>query len=415
MLNNNCSILLVDDDADVLDAYAQLLEQAGYQVCTCENPFAAREMIPNDWPGIVLSDVCMPGCSGIELMTLFHQDDQQLPILLITGHGDVPMAVEAVKKGAWDFLQKPVDPGKLLSLVEDALRQRRSVIARRQYCQQKLHVELIGHSEWAVQYRQRLEQLAETDIAVWFYGEPGTGRMTGARYLHQLGLHAEGPLVYQELTGEKAVLLSEPIAQAQGGTLVLKHPEYLSGEQQRHLVYQQSLDPRPFRLIGIGDTSLVELAASGRIVAELYYCFAMTQIHCLPLSQRPDDIKPLFTHYLQKACQRLNQPTTEVDDKLLKKLLRRVWTNNIRELANAAELFAVGVMVPAEMVNPQMLTEEPAPLDRRVEQIERQIITEALNIHQGRINDVSEYLQIPRKKLYLRMKKYGLNKEQYKY
>lgn len=101
MLSNNCSILLIDDDADVLDAYTQLLEQAGYHVSACNNPFDAREQVPKDWPGIVLSDVCMPGCSGIDLMTVFHQDDDLLPILLITGHGDVPMAVEAVKKGAW--------------------------------------------------------------------------------------------------------------------------------------------------------------------------------------------------------------------------------------------------------------------------------------------------------------------------
>ena len=83
MLSNNCSILLIDDDADVLDAYTQLLEQAGYHVSACNNPFDAREQVPKDWPGIVLSDVCMPGCSGIDLMTLFHQDDDLLPILLI--------------------------------------------------------------------------------------------------------------------------------------------------------------------------------------------------------------------------------------------------------------------------------------------------------------------------------------------
>lgn len=103
MLSNECSILLIDDDADVLDAYTQLLEQAGYHVHACDNPFAAREWVQKDWPGIVLSDVCMPGCSGIDLMTLFHQDDEQLPIVLITGHGDVPMAVDAVKKGPGIF------------------------------------------------------------------------------------------------------------------------------------------------------------------------------------------------------------------------------------------------------------------------------------------------------------------------
>lgn len=213
---------------------------------------------------------------------------------------------------------------------------------------------------------------------------------------------------------DDAHTLNELIAQAQGGTLVLSHPEHLTHEQQHQLVQLQSHEKRPFRLIGIGSASLVELAASSQIVAELYYCFAMTQIGCQPLSKRPDDIEPLFHHYLQKTCQRLNHPVPEVDAGLLKGMMRRVWPNNVRELANAAELFAVGVLPLAETVNPLMHIGEPTPLDQRVEDVERQIITEALNIHQGRINEVAEYLLIPRKKLYLRMKKYGLNKEHYK-
>ncbi|EIQ74015.1 MULTISPECIES: two-component system response regulator PgtA [Citrobacter] len=415
MLSDEYSVLLIDDDTDVLDAYTLLLEQAGYRVCACNNPYDARNWLQADWPGIVLSDVCMPGCNGIELMALFHQDDNQLPILLITGHGDVPMAVDAVKKGAWDFLQKPVDPGKLLLLVAQALQQRKSVIARRYYCQQKLQVELVGYSDWINQYRQRLQQLAETDLAVWFYGEPGTGRMTGARYLHQLGRSAQGPFIRAELTAGNTAQLDELIAQAQGGTLVLSHIACLTREQQHKLVHLQSQERRPFRLIGVGTTSLVELAATNQIVAELYYCFAMTQIACQPLSMRPDDIEPLFRHYLQKACLRLNHPIPEVDGELLKGMRRRVWLSNVRELANAAELFAVGLLPLAETANPQLHMPEPTPLDRRVEEYERQIITEALNIHQGRINEVAEYLQIPRKKLYLRMRKYGLSKEHYKF
>ena len=179
-----------------------------------------------------------------------------------------------------------------------------------------MSVELIGRSQWLEQYRQRLQQLVETDIAVWFYGEPGTGRMTGARYLHQPGRNADGPFIYCDLTPANAHKLNEPIAQAQGGPLVLSHPEHLTHEQQHQLVQLQSLERRPFRLIGIGNASLVELAASSQIVAELYYCFAMTQIACLPLSKRPDDIEPLFHHYLQKTCQRLNHPVPEVDNHL---------------------------------------------------------------------------------------------------
>ncbi len=231
----------------MLDAYTQLLEQAGYHVSACNNPFDAREQVPKDWPGIVLSDVCMPGCSGIDLMTLFHQDDDLLPILFITGHGDVPMAVEAVKKGAWDFLQKPIDPGKLLTLVDAALRQRQSVIARRQYCQQKLQVELVwpqpmdefGIASAFSSWQKRI-------LRYGFYGEPGTGRMTGARYLHQLGRHAEGPFIACELTPANAHTLNELIAQAQGGTLVLSHPEHLTHEQQHQLVQLQSHEKRPF-------------------------------------------------------------------------------------------------------------------------------------------------------------------------
>ncbi|MDU5729974.1 MAG: sigma-54 dependent transcriptional regulator [Citrobacter freundii] len=371
MLSDEYSVLLIDDDADVLDAYTLLLEQEGYHVFACSNPFDARNWLQADWPGIVLSDVCMPGCNGIDLMTLFHQDDNQLPILLITG--------------------------------------------RRHYCQQKLQVELVGYSDWVNQYRQRLRQLAETDIAVWFYGEPGTGRMTGARYLHQLGRSAEGAFIRGELTPGNSEQLNDLIAQAQGGTLVLSHIECLTREQQHQLVHLQSQERRPFRLIGIGATSLVELAATNQIVAELYYCFAMTQIGCQPLSQRPDDIEPLFRHYLQKACLRLNHPVPEVDGELLKGMRRRVWLSNVRELANAAELFAVGLLPLAETANPQLHLPQPTPLDRRVDEYERQIITEALNIHQGRINEVAEYLQIPRKKLYLRMRKYGLSKEHYKF
>ena len=140
MLSNNCSILLIDDDADVLDAYTQLLEQAGYHVSACNNPFDAREQVPKDWPGIVLSDVCMPGCSGIDLMTLFHQDDDLLPILLITGHGDVPMAVEQMKRGAVDFLQKPVSAVPLQAALEHALQVSAAAFSRQEIisCYQQL-------------------------------------------------------------------------------------------------------------------------------------------------------------------------------------------------------------------------------------------------------------------------------------
>lgn len=414
MLSKEQHILLIDDDADVLDAYTMLLHQAGYQVQACNNPLAAQGLLNQEWPGIVISDVCMPGCSGIELMELLLAQDARLPVLLITGHGDVPMAVEAVKKGAWDFLQKPVNPAQLLEQVSTALAQRRSYVARRRWQQEQLQANLIGRSEWIKQLRVRLQQVAETDLAVYLQGELGVGRTLAARYLHRMSYRSEQPLVIGELVPGVEAPLEQWIEQVNGGTLILRNLDNLTAAQQARLIQLQGQEPLPFRLIGIGTSSLVEMAAANIIVPDFYYCFAMTQIGCLPLSQRPDDIEPLFRHYLQQACLRLNHPLPELPADLVKRLVRRVWPNNVRELANAAELFAVGVMPLAETANPLLHESEPPPLDQRIEDYERQIITEALNLHQGRINEVSEYLQIPRKKLYLRMKKYELDKQHYR-
>lgn len=414
MLTKQHQILLIDDDADVLDAYSMLLNQAGYSVLACSNASEAREKMLSDWPGIVLSDVCMPGCTGLELMNLLLAKDPQLPVLLITGHGDVPMAVEAVKHGAWDFLQKPVDPARLLSRIAEALAQRQACIARREWQQEALLGHLIGRSEWITQLRSRLQQLAETDLAVFFHGEPGTGRTLSARYLHQMSYRSEKPLIAGDLVPNSETPLETWIEEAHGGTLLLRNISCLSHAHQRRLIQLQSQESVPFRLVCIDPSPLVELATQHIILPDFYYCFAMTQIACQSLIQRPDDIEPLFRHYLQRACLRLHHPVPELSPELVKRLVSRHWQNNIRELANAAELFAVGVSPLMELPGPLLQDTSATPLDRRIEEYECQIITEALSIHQGRINDVSEYLHIPRKKLYLRMKKYGLDKQDFR-
>ncbi|WP_127960328.1 two-component system response regulator PgtA [Serratia microhaemolytica] len=414
MLTAQQHIVLIDDDRDVLDAYTLLLNQAGYQVYACSNPLLAKELLSTDWPGIVISDVCMPGCSGIQLMELLLARDSQLPILLITGHGDVPMAVEAVKKGAWDFLQKPVDPAQLLKHVAAALAQRQSLIARRCWQSHQLQQHLVGDSESIKQLRERLQQLASTDLPVYLHGESGVGRTLAARYLHRLSQRSEQPLIIGELTADGLAPLEVWIEQAKGGTLVLRHLSHLSVAQQNRLLQLQGLEQKAFRLIGLDRSPLLEMAANHIILPDFYYCFAMTQMRCPTLAQRPEDIEPLFRHYLQQACLRLNQPLPTLPDRMIKRLQRRIWSNNVRELANAAELFAVGVMPLAEISNPLLQPSQALPLEQRIEEHERQIITEALNLHQGRINEVAQYLQIPRKKLYLRMKKYQLDKQHYR-
>lgn len=166
MLNDEHSVLFIDDDAGVLGVYTLLLGQEGRHASACSGPSDARNRLQANWPGIALSDVRMPSCNGIDLVMLLHRDDNQLPTLLTAGYDDTPMVVDAVKKGAWNFLQKPVDPGRLLVSVEDALWQREPVIAYRRYCQQEFQVGSVGYSGWVNWYHQRLRQPVETDIAV---------------------------------------------------------------------------------------------------------------------------------------------------------------------------------------------------------------------------------------------------------
>ncbi|MEQ4674722.1 sigma-54 dependent transcriptional regulator [Providencia vermicola] len=414
MLDDNNDILLIDDDKDVLEAYCLLLEQAGYRVFSCDDPIAAKDLIHRDWCGIVLSDVCMPNCSGIDLMSLFLEKDKHLPVLLITGHGDVPMAVEAVKLGAWDFIQKPINAEYLLLEVEKALAARKQRVIQRRWGQKQLSLNFVGKSEWAQQIHLQLQGLAETHAAVFLHGELGTGRVYLSRYLHQISTNRGSPLVIKTLLNAEETPLDTWLNEVADGTLVIKNIELMPLAQQRFLAQHLQQEHRQFRLIGISETPLILLTKQQKLIAELYYCFSMTQINCLPLLQRKADIAPLFEHYLELACTRLNLRFPALDDSFVKKLTRRHWPGNVGELANAAELYAVGIMPMGETANPLLASVAPTALDQKIENYERQIITEALNIHQGRINDVSEYLQMPRKKLYLRMKKYGLDKHHYR-
>ncbi len=414
MLDDHYDILLIDDDTDVLDAYGLLLEQAGYRCYACSDPLAAKDLVHRDWSGVVISDVCMPACSGMALMALFLEKDKYLPVLLITGHGDVPMAVDAVKQGAWDFLQKPIDPEHLMKLVGRALAERKQRVIQRRWSQAQLTLNFVGQSEWTQHIRQRLQSLSETRAAVFLQGELGSGRTYLARYLHQISSNSQSPLVIKTVFKDEDIHLESWLSEVLDGTLVIKNLDLMSLNQQRYLVQRIQQEQRTFRLIGISDTPLLMLTKQQKIIAELYYHFSMTQINCLSLSQRKADITPLFQYYLAQACTRLNQPLPELDEPLIKKLTRRDWPGNISELSNAAELYAVGIMPMGDTVNPLLASVAPIALDEQVDNYERQIITEALNIHQGSINDVSEYLQIPRKKLYLRMKKYGLEKHHYR-
>lgn len=172
MFNPAYNVLLIDDDMDILDSYQDLLRQEGYQVITCADPIDIVAQIPENWIGIILCDVLLPNISGLKILEDIIQRDAQIPVIMITGHGDVPMAVEAVKKGATNFLEKPISAENLLIQVAQALEKRAALMENRQWQLEKLSESFIGQSEWIIAMRHQLQKLADIDVPL-FMGRNG--------------------------------------------------------------------------------------------------------------------------------------------------------------------------------------------------------------------------------------------------
>ena len=189
-MKNKSQVLLIDDDPDVLQAYQALLalesDEKGYEIIALNNPLDAESIITEDWQGVVVSDIYMPQLSGWQLLERLHEKDKNLPVILITGHGDVPMAIDAMQKGAFYFIEKPVDPERLLQQIDLALTQRQAQLALKHWQQQELETHLIGQSKWIKNLRRRLQQLSQTDLPIFIFGEIGTGKTLTAHYLHEL-------------------------------------------------------------------------------------------------------------------------------------------------------------------------------------------------------------------------------------
>ncbi|MGX4779114.1 sigma-54-dependent transcriptional regulator [Pasteurella multocida] len=416
MFNPAYNVLLIDDDMDILDSYQDLLRQEGYQVIICADPIDIVAQIPENWIGVILCDVLLPNISGLKILEDIIQRDAQIPVIMITGHGDVPMAVEAVKKGATNFLEKPISAENLLIQVAQALEKRAALMENRQWQLEKLSESFIGQSEWIIAMRHQLQKLADIDVPLFLWGETGTGRYLSATYLHKLSARQNAPFIYHECLPQAQCNLDKCLDDVQQGTLVLKNIHHLAQTEQQHLAKALNMEGCAFRLILISDFALLTLIQEQRICSELYYLFLHTQFELLPLKKRPSDILPIFCHYVHKSCARLNKEYVEPNKKLIQHLLTQTWQGNVKELIHVAELYAIGLLAEqTPMSNPLALkTEHIKPLDEQINEYEKQIIEDALIFYQGRINDVATYLNIPRKKLYLRMKKHHIDKKHYK-
>ncbi|AZD31414.1 sigma-54-dependent transcriptional regulator [Pseudomonas chlororaphis] len=440
MLN---SVMLVDDEASIRTAVEQWLSLSGFEVQLFSRAEDCLARLPRDFPGVILSDVRMPGISGLELLKQVQQRDPDLPVILLTGHGDVPMAVEAMRDGAYDFLEKPFSPDTLLSSLRRALDKRSLVLENRRLHEQadtreKIDSTLLGVSRALQTLRRQVVELAALPVNVLIRGETGSGKELVARCLHDFGPRADKPFVAlncaaipeqlfeTELFGHESGAFTGAqgkrigkLEYADGGTLFLDEIESMPLAQQVKLLrvlQEQKLERLgsnqsiavDLRIIAATKPDLLDEARAGRFREDLAYRLNVAQLRLPPLRDRREDIPLLYEHFAHAAAERLGRSVAPLGGAQLSRLLSHDWPGNVRELANVAERQVLGLGEPEpEAIDPGQ------SLAAQQEAFEAQCLRAALTRHKGDIKAVLVELQLPRRTFNEKMQRHGLAREMF--
>lgn len=431
-------ILFVEDDDALRAATEQALELAGFTVAAFADAETALRTITPDFDGMIVSDIRMPRLDGLGLLARVQALDPEIPVVLVTGHGDVAMAVAALHDGAFDFLTKPFSSERLALTVRRALDRRALVMDNRRLravvAETAEEGTLRGTSPAMQRLRAAIRQLAEADLDVLVEGETGTGKELVALMLHRSGERRAQPfiavncgalpegLIEVELFGHAADSVPHTrlsrigqIAVSSGGTLLLDEIDSMSLAVQAKLlrvleereVQPIGADrPRPIDLHVIA-TSKVDLAAAvarGAFRADLYYRLSTARLRVPPLREREDDIFLLFAAFVDEAKQLLGKADFTLDDAIRSHLRSHAWPGNVRELRNYAVQSVLGVL-PAGTASPAGVID----LRARVAAFEASAIESELQRHAGDVAATISALGIPRKTFYDKVTRYGFD------
>ncbi|MCG6965037.1 MAG: sigma-54 dependent transcriptional regulator [Chromatiaceae bacterium] len=445
-------VMLIDDEEHIRVASSQALDLAGYQVQAFDRAEQALAVLDVDWPGAVISDIRMPGIDGMAFLQRAQAIDPDLPVILITGHGDVSMAVEAMRAGAYDFIEKPFAVEDLVDTVGRALDKRALTMENRRLrnelaVQSKPGPRIIGDTPAVQRLRLMIGQVADTGADVLLNGETGTGKELVARALHENSRRREHNfvavncgavpenLIESELFGHEAGAFTDARSRRIGkfehadrGTLFLDEIESMPMQVQVHLlrVLQEraierlgsnELIPLDLRVVAASKVDLREAASRGEFREDLYYRLGVVTIDIPPLRQRREDIPLLFQHFALVAGARYQREPPPPTAEQLNRLMLADWPGNVRELRNAAERYVllgescgydIEQMVSGDIEHP------PISLPEQLECFERSLIEQHLKANNGSIKDTMAALGLPRKTLYDKMRKYGLDRDNYR-
>lgn len=429
--------VLVEDEQTVRLATTQTLELGGFHVHACENAEQAQPWLHPGFGGVMVTDVRLPGRSGLQLLADVVAQDSDLPVILITGHGDVDMAVDAMRAGAYDFLEKPFAAERLVETVRRAQEKRTLVLEnRRLRAAWESHPDmpaLIGHSAAIERVRTLIRSIGPTGVDILLNGQTGTGKEVVARQLHAasarkgqfvaINCGALPEAVFEsEIFGHEAGAFTSAqkrrigkLEYASGGTVFLDEIEsmplalqvkLLRVLQERRLERLGGNEEIPIdcRIIAASKADLLQLSGQGLFREDLYYRISVVGIDLPRLSERRDDIPLLLAHFVQGAAIRYQRPVPAWSAAQMAQWQARDWPGNVRELRNFADRLVLGVVETTPL--PEARDEDSLP--HRVDAYERMLIADALAANDGNVAATAELLGVPKKTLYDKLKKYQL-------
>jgi len=441
----NTMVFFIDDEYDMRLANQQTFALADINAQFFADAESALVAMKETLPQVIISDIRLPGISGQQLLNTLQQRDPDLPVILITGHGDISMAVQAIRSGAYDFIEKPFSSDRLIELTRKALEKRQLTLENRELKKALLNKEtlgprIIGNTPSIILLKQMINRVADSHADILLYGETGTGKELVARSLHEQSQRRSNNfvavncgavpenLIESELYGHEKGAFTGADSQrigkfeyAQGGTLFLDEIESMPMLAQVRLL--RVLQERSLERVGsnkaidldirIIAATKVNLKEAPDFRQDLYYRLNMVTLDLPPLRHRKEDIAKLFHHFLLIAAARYGKAAPALPANSLQALLTHDWPGNVRELRNAAERFILlGSLSDLNDVNNDV--NAGLSLSEQVDAFEKTLIEQALSLTNGSIKETMQALNLPRKTLYDKMQKHEIEKQSFK-
>jgi two-component system C4-dicarboxylate transport response regulator DctD len=439
-LHAQAIVYLIDDDEDLVHALHQGLELEGFTVISNLKAAQVLAKLSSDAYAVAVSDILMPDMNGMEFLQRATEIDAALPTLLMTGHGDVPLAVEAIQKGAYDFLEKPFPVQQLVAVIKRALEKRRLVLENRSLRKtiddnDPISQRLVGRSKDIAYLREQIEALSDTNVDCLIIGETGSGKEVVARAIHDFSNRKNKPfvaincaavpvdMIESELFGHEAGSFTGAtkkrigkLEHAQGGTVFLDEIESMPMDLQAKIlraIEQRTIEPLgsnktvelDITFIAATKDDLDHLAQQQKFRADLYYRLNVITFKIPSLRERKEDIPLLFHHLARIARSKYRREIPELSPDLVDQLTGYNWPGNVRELRNYADRFVLG------MWNGFVQRSEQATqgdLAGRLNAFEKTVIEQELIQHGGSLKKTYASLGLSRKGLYDKIKRLGI-------